>query len=328
MNKFWSLSKNEKLKALNRAARNALSLYDLDTSRFRFYAWETNALYRIDGTDGCFIMRLASPGWRSHENLKSEALWLTALENAPDIHAPRVVPTACGELTSVVRLEEYDAEWVATVMSWQPGRLLGFYLTQDNLKNMGALFALLHIHGATWQRPADFSAHVFDAYLSRGESNYLEKSASIAALGKEDIALIHRTIRRVEDAYRSLDRSDIRVIHCDLWHDNIKLHKGELYPFDFEDTILGFRLHDIAMAMLDLLDDAGAERYPSLLNAFRMGYEELLDWPDGNMDELQAGRILWIVNYMARVDQGHLSDVMNRRRAQLKSLENTNCISL
>ena len=86
---------------------------------------------------------------------------------------------------------------------------------------------------------------------------------------------------RVVAEYSSLDRDDLRVIHCDLWHDNIKLHRGTLIPFDFEDTIIGFRLHDIAMAMLDLLEDTDDTRYPLLLESFRSGYESLLPWPDG-----------------------------------------------
>lgn len=78
-----------------------------------------------------------------------------------------------------------------------------------------------------------------------------------------------------------VERSPIR---CDLWHDNIKLHRGALHPFDFEDTTHGFRAHDIAMAMLDLLEDTDDDTYTTLLAAFRRGYESLLAWPDDPID--------------------------------------------
>ena len=90
------------------------------------------------------------------------------------------------------------------------------------------------------------------------------------------------------------------MIHCDLWHDNINVHRGELCPFGFEDTIWGFRLHDIAMAMLDLREAVNEEKYARLLDNFREGYQALLDWPAGNMDALQASRILWRMNYIKR----------------------------
>jgi Ser/Thr protein kinase RdoA (MazF antagonist) len=92
------------------------------------------------------------------------------------------------------------------------------------------------------------------------------------------------------------------VIHCDLWHDNIKVYRGELCPFDFEDTIWGFRLHDIAMAMLDLIEEVGEDRYAQLFPAFRAGYERHLDWPEGDMTLMQIGRMLWKTNYVARYE--------------------------
>ena len=316
---FWTLSRSERLKVVYRAAKEALKHYALDVMKTRLYAWETNALFRIDTPDKPLIMRIASPNWRTHENLVSEALWLDALREAPGVNAPSIVPAVTGDLVCTVWCPECEIALTATVMSWQPGRLLGYYLTPANLKKMGRLFAKLHVHGAAWKRPAGFSPQVFDSYLSRGEPNRITDLDHPSGLSKADITLIHCTIQLVEDAYSSIDRDDLRVIHCDLWHDNIKIHKGILYPFDFEDTILGFRLHDIAMAMLDLFDDAG-ERYPELLCAFRTGYRELLDWPEGNMGALQAGRILWILNYVAGVEPQHLKSVMAKRREQLENI--------
>ena len=322
-NDFRTLSRSARHRVLGEAAREAMTQFPLTAQGVRLHASETNALFRVETANEKYILRLATPGWRTRENLESEALWLKALESVPQIHAPRIIPNAVGDATSLVRSSVYDIEWIVTMMSWQPGRLLGFYLTPDNLHKMGGLFARLHIHAADWNRPPEFSSHIFDTYLSRGEKNILVKPEGLAPLGEKDVALIRRTIARVTAAYKALDRDDIRVIHCDLWHDNIKLYRGDLYPFDFEDTILGFRLHDIAMAMLDLLDDTDVERYPVLLDAFRTGYEELLEWPAGDMAALQAGRILWIINYMLRVAPNHVAEVMKRRRNELENLEKT-----
>ena len=52
-------------------------------------------------------------------------------------------------------------------------------------------------------------------------------------------------LRMAFPGWRTL--ADLRVIHCDLWHENVKLHRGRLRPFDFEDTVWGYRLHDLAM---------------------------------------------------------------------------------
>ena len=55
------------------------------------------------------------------------------------------------------------------------------------------------------------------------------------------------------------------------------------------------------MGMLDLLETVGSERYPHLLAACRSGYERWLAWPEGDLEVLQIGRLLWKANYVARV---------------------------
>ena len=116
----------------------------------------------------------------------------------------------------------------------------------------------------------------------------------------------------VEREYSRLPEEDLRVIHCDLWHENIKLDHGRLRPFDFEDTIWGYRLHDIAMGMLDLLETVGTERYRELLPCVQEGYQKHLAWPEGNLEVLQIGRMLWQANWVARFES-EFSEPQSRR---------------
>jgi Ser/Thr protein kinase RdoA (MazF antagonist) len=195
-------------------------------------------------------------------------------------------------------------------MTYLPGTLLGKRLTEPNLFKMGELFAKLHLHGKEWSPPAGFAPHTFDRYMSRGEPDALFADSQRAAFTDHQWDVIPRMRARVEAAYAALDPADLRVIHCDLWHDNIKVYKGELAPFDFEDTIWGYRIHDLAMALLDLAEDAGVARYHELLPVFRAGYESLLPWPDGDLGVFQMGRVLWRLNWIARFWQKGLADAV------------------
>ena len=255
------------------------------------------------------MLRLASPGWRTFEDLRSEAMWLEALHRETSIRSPVVVPARTGEL--VLPLSSPGVQYVrnATLMSRLPGRLLRYHLNDDNLEKMGALFAELHHHGKSWVPPEGFTSRRFEHWLSRGEANLIvgDGPSSAGSPDSEEGVQLPSNVRRmlermnmlVEKAYVDVDRSDLRVIHCDLWHDNIKLYRGELHPFDFEDTVWGFRAHDIAMAMLDLLETVGDERYPALLSAFRRGYEAHLAWPEDPIEPFQVGRLLWKINWVA-----------------------------
>jgi Ser/Thr protein kinase RdoA (MazF antagonist) len=138
-------------------------------------------------------------------------------------------------------------------MTWVPGRSLGHYLTPANLEKMGGLFARLHLQSGVWKAPAGFNPQTFIQFLGRGEPDRIFALYQIENYSSESQELIAQVRKRVEQAHLDLDPADLRVIHCDLWHDNIRIHRGKLWPFDFEDTIYGYRLHDIAMAMLDLI---------------------------------------------------------------------------
>ncbi len=214
-------------------AREALSHYDVVAARIRLASRSTNAIYRIKSVDGrMYALRLATPGWRTLIDLQSEAFWLEALARDTMTGAPAIMRTRAGATVAMLSGGVH-----ATLMDWLPGQLLGKHLTAANVRKMGALFAALHAHGAAWRPPAGFTQRRFAGYLSRGEDNVLFASDVLALLPLDSEPLLRAIAERVDDAYAELDSTDLRVIHCDLWHDNIKLHRGRLLPFDFEDTL-------------------------------------------------------------------------------------------
>ncbi len=305
---YAELTFSGKLRRLRKLAIEGLARYELKNPQISYHGFFTNLLYRVDTATGERLMlRLASPGWRTYQDLRSEAMWLEALHRETSVNSPVVVPARTGEL--VLPLSSPGVSYVrnATLMSRMPGRLLRFHLNDHNLEKMGALFAELHYHGKSWVPPESFTSRRFEHWLSRGEANLIvrdnrspEGSSESVELPSQLRRMLERMNMLVEKAYAQVDRSDLRVIHCDLWHDNIKLYRGELHPFDFEDTVWGFRAHDIAMAMLDLLETVGDDLYPALLSAFRRGYEAHMAWPEDPIEPFQIGRLLWKINWVAK----------------------------
>ena len=330
MKSYSDLTLAGKIRRLRGLAVAALARYDLKSPELVYHGFETNLLYRVITASGeHFMLRLAVPGWRTFADLQSEALWLDALGREPGISAPRILPARSGEYVLPLSQPGIPHTWNASLMSWVPGRLLRHYLTERYLEKMGALFAALHHHGASWTPPAGFTTRRFEHWISRGEENLIAgdgQSATmspVAALPARWRDLLDRMHRHVESAYAAIDRSDLRVIHCDLWHDNIKLHRGVLQPIDFEDTVWGFRAHDIAMAMLDLLEDTDEARYAELLPAFRRGYEAHMPWPDDPIEPFQIGRLLWKINWVARREPQWLTNMVERHVPIFEHYERT-----
>ena len=334
---FADLTDAGRLRRLRGLALAALDQYGFADSTLTFHTFATNLLYRVTTATGeRFVLRLAVPGWRTHEDHLAEAAWLNALARDTAVRAPRIVPARSGAQVLRLSAPGVPDAWDAMLMTWLPGRLLGHHLNERNLATLGALFAELHDHGARWRPPEGFTRRRFEHWLSRGEENRITRREGATSMVTPAPAPTAQTAptapaitdlpaawqaslddmdRRVEAAYAAVDRRDLRVIHCDLWHDNVKLHHGALLPFDFEDTVWGFRAHDIAMAMLDLLEVTDEGRYAVLLAAFRRGYEAHLAWPEDPIEPFQLGRLLWILNWIACEEPQHLAGATERHVA-------------
>lgn len=322
---FASLTRIGKVRRIGRLAATAMREYDIQVHSMRVHSFATNLLYRVQSDTGeRFMLRMAFPGWRTLEDLRAEAAWLDALHEDTDIGAPLVMRASSGDWVVPMSGLGVPDTWYASLMTWVDGRLLAHHLTCSNVERMGNLFARLHLHGKSWKPPSDFSTKRFEAFLSRGEPDVLfAGDGVIQSFRDDDRRAFLRARAWVEREYSDLDRSDLRVIHCDLWHDNVKLHRGELLPFDFEDTVWGFRAHDIAMAMLDLLEVTDEARYAVLLTAFRRGYEAHLAWPKDPIEPFQLGRLLWILNWVAREQPQALAGAVERHVAAFEHYRRT-----
>lgn len=176
---------------------------------------------------------------------------------------------------------------------------------------MGLLFARLHEHGAEFVPPQGFTNRRMDSIYSRDEPSVLFSEACQDAFTPETKDILCQTDQRVKEAFAFLysDLLGLQVIHNDLHHANIKLYRGHLFPIDFEDTLWGFPVQDIAMTLQDLMVDLSPEEYDPYQSTFQEGYERLQLWPEsyeGQIDTFRVGRMLWVANYVARYQSTYL----------------------
>ena len=116
----------------------------------------------------------------------------------------------------------------------------------------------------------------------------------------QDSQLYRQAVERIQAAHDRLyaDPSGIRVIHYDLHHWNVKLHRGRIYALDFEDLMWGYPVQDIAITLYYW--QAHSQR-AALFDAFRRGYTSQAEWPEsypGEIDAFMAGRGIMLVNYL------------------------------
>jgi Ser/Thr protein kinase RdoA (MazF antagonist) len=303
---------------MRKIATAAFKKYDLDVSTFSLLGWYTNLLFHTWERDGNqYVLRVCAPGWRTDTDLRSEAMWLEALHRESEIVAPRCYPSIDGDYLVTVTNDGVPESQRCMLMSWVPGISLGKRLNPENLEKMGNLFAQLHAHGRTFSPPPGFTRRKMDCVLAREEPDTLFSEKCLDGLKNQHREILIEVKARVDRAYCELYSltEDLQVIHHDLWHDNIKIWRGHLHPLDFEDTVWGYPLQDLAMALQDLMMDVSPELFEPYQDSLRKGYEKLAVWPEtypGQIDTFRAGRLLWVANWVASYQSQYLADHLEK----------------
>jgi Ser/Thr protein kinase RdoA (MazF antagonist) len=190
------------------------------------------------------------------------------------------------------------------------------------------LFARLHGQSLEFKPIQGFTQLKMSGPFGRGEQVVLWDEAARATGALNDWAILDETRRRVEQAFAGLyaDPCGLRVIHNDLWHGNIKVDGRWLRPLDFEDTVWGYPVQDLAMAIQDLMMDVAPQNFEPFRAALQRGYERLATWPEQvehQIDLFRAGRMLWVANYVALNEQEYLGEHLGRTARLLEGFLET-----
>jgi Ser/Thr protein kinase RdoA (MazF antagonist) len=295
---FYELTVRGRARRLRQAALAALENYDLDVKRVRLVTNEENGIFRIDTTGGeKVILRvcLASECAISLAEIRSEMAWLHALGRDTDLLVPTPLAARDGGFVTTVTAPGVPEPRHCVIFSWVPGRDIGEQLSAENLERWGAFAAQLHDHGAAFQPPPGFSIPRYDKVFPFDEPVVLFDEEGWPPARRE---VFEAAVRRVQGAIDRLKASGepMRVLHGDLHAWNVKVYRGRIGAFDFEDLMWGWPVQDIATTFYYFHGEA---RFDEMLDAFRRGYTSRRAWPvqaPGELETFIAGRAVVLAN--------------------------------
>ncbi len=263
-------------------------------------------MVRVDADDGRrFALRSRPRSDRVFGDVPLELAWTAALRRDTDIEPPEPVPGLDGGLVQEVDPPGAPEPCDCVLFNWVPGTELAKRLTPENVRRLGVLSARLHEHAATFRPPPALPVRTLDRLTRGGEREVLFSHEHPPFLPPPRRAVFERVaerFRRTVDALYA-DPAGRRVIHADLHHENVKVHRGRLRPLDFYEAIWGYPVQDISLTFYDLcyFTDCRPYGYAALREAFTTGYTSRLPWPEqhrGQIDTLIAGRQLRRANWV------------------------------
>lgn len=251
-------------------ARQALTRWNMEQAACRFVAGRENQVYRVTGDRGDFALRIRRPGLRDRAELLSELHWLQAMKSA-GLSVPRPEPSASGALLETIGGHHVDmVDWLGGRPMGQSRAPLDLADPQAVFRTLGQEMARLHEASDAFPLPQGFRRLSWDRAGLVGETPVWGRFWENPALDPDTRKLMERFRDRARQALARLDgRLDYGLIHADLVRENVLVDGDALRLIDFDDGGHGFRLFDVATA---LLKNRGQPGYPDLQSALLEGY--------------------------------------------------------
>jgi len=295
----------EEATSLRPLAERVMMRYPFVVTEVEHLATHSNVLYRVLGAGGeQMVLRIGTPHANSRSNIEIEVAWLDALSRDTPLELVRPIPTKTGSYIVGEYDERLGKERSCVLFSWVPGRPMGDGAGTFAYRMLGEMCAQLQSHGSTWSPPDTAMMRRWDEvfYYDASFDPVVIDDPRFMSLFNDDLRWLVRTAARlatsVIDSHWSSGTP--QVVHGDLHEWNVHLTGTRLHAFDFEDVMFALPAQDVAIC---LYASRVKENKKVIREAFRRGYEEVLEWPvesDEQLDGFHAARQVMLMNYAAR----------------------------
>ncbi|ACI57695.1 Ser/Thr protein kinase RdoA (MazF antagonist) [Rhizobium sp. BK619] len=270
--------------------------------------YRENAVFRITLAGGqSAALRLHRPGYHDATSLRSELDLMAALRRG-GLSVPSPVPTGNGKNLICLPESGRFPEQYADVVSWVDGAALGQSGTPlsqssetqaDLFFRIGHAMATMHDLADVWSLPADFRRPAWNAEGLLGEKPLWGRFWDCPELSGDETsalsALRDDLLHRLADVQRH--GLDYGLIHADLVRENIFLtaDENQVAFIDFDDAGYGFRLFDLATA---LLKNRQEPAYADIESALIAGYRSRRGLSDAAVQSLPLFMVLRSLTYI------------------------------
>ncbi len=262
-------------------------------------AIDTNYIFKVAADNGrTYALRIQRPGLHTDADTELECWWVQRLA-ADGLPVAAVVANRHGRFVTVVDdVPGVPAGQRCVLFDWLPGG----DADDDPLwfwTGLGELAARLHHQSLGLSLPAEAQPRRWDSVFPY-EAVVLWDAQYNGVITDTQRAVLRDGIAALDPllAARYADGRPVRLLHGDLHDDNVRVNRRRLSAFDFEDLIVGFPEHDLAVALYGPYYNR--DDLAEVVAAMRAGYERVAVWPIDDVEDLRplfAARALGLVNY-------------------------------
>ena len=277
-------------------AGKAAALWGLETADCRFVAGRENQVFRLTDGQSAYALRIRRQGLRNQSELLSELAWMQAM-GAAGLDVPNPQISLQGNLLEIIEDHQVD------LVSWMDGTPIGQSAKPLALDNptevffeLGAALAKLHEASDRFEPEANFTRWHWDLDGVLGPDPLWGTFWDNPTLDSETANMLHAfRSRAVDHLVRISKNMDYGLIHADPVRENVLWTGKRLQLIDFDDGGFGFRLFDIATA---LIKNTQEPDYADLHSNLIAGYHSCRSLDVSELDFFLALRAVTYVGWI------------------------------
>ena len=254
-------------------AEKALTFWGLDGATVILVAARENTVFCVNHDQHYYALRLHRKGYRTNSELLAELDWMAMLDRA-GLSVPTPIAGLDGSHLQIV--DEVQAD----VLTWLHGQTLDAALPKKDQTTRKTLFRqigydMARMHNAidSWPQSVHCDRPAWNSEGLLGDTPLWDRFWENAALSTEQktqfVAFREYAVDKLTTIAPTLDYG---LIHADLVPANILVSTDTLHFIDFDDGGFGFRLFEVATA---LIKHKVASDYNALSEALIDGYKSL-----------------------------------------------------
>jgi Ser/Thr protein kinase RdoA (MazF antagonist) len=302
-----------------RDAQDAIKLWGIEPEQIVLAAHRENEVYRLTAGGLSHALRLHRPGYRDVTELRSELAMMDAL-SAAGVHVPQPIKSLRGAFIEAAGAQFFSLlSWVGGEPLMKASAAMTVAHKQNVFRRLGRSAARMHDILDSWQPPPGFSRVRWDLDGLLGDAPHWGQFWNCETLSGADQQLILSVRARLQRDIEAV-MPEFGLIHADLVGENILVDGSSLCIIDFDDSGFGFRLQDLATALIKFVDDP---HFDMLERPLLEGYREQREIDSGVLDAFVMVRALSSLGWSwpRRHDPGGLERHERARRLALRLAE-------
>ncbi len=284
----------------------ALEQYAVDFEKAEFCCEATNVFYKAYGRDEqVYGLKICSEEANRLEDNLCEVFFLSQLKGNVDFLIPEVVLNKKGKAVTLAQNGGLGEQNRTILYKWVEGTEFEGRETKELFFTLGKILAKLHKAAKGFSIPESMNPKRWDrVFYFTDEKVVFAEEPFRKRLGEQNTELLLKAVIFADKKLsESIKDQKCLLLHGDINPWNILLCGESIGIIDFEDSIVGYPLQDIAILLYYYRYNENYEAYKqSLFNGYK---SEAPDFePDDNEIEiLMLARRLNFINFSLLVDE-------------------------